>query len=215
MKKDIFISATGTNVGKTFVALQLIDAMSAMGLRVGVMKPIETGVKSIPADASALYEKAKRLNPALADLQLEDICPISFSLPAAPDVARKGLPIDFDLLQECHDNIAKRSDIVIIEGAGGLLTPVEKSYFMLNLSEMFNSRILLLSSAKLGCINDILLNEKVLKYGRQDFVIAVNKTPEDIDFDTISLPYLKNQIKDLFLLPDDIIALSRKLLEYS
>ena len=213
MKKNIFISGTGTDVGKTFIALELISVISSLGLKVGVMKPIETGVKDIPEDANKLFKMAKKYNPALIDLHLEDICPISFALAAAPDVARSGLPIDFDLLQECHDNIAKKCDIMIIEGAGGLLTPVEKKYFMLNLAEMFNARTLLVSSAKLGCINEILLNEKILKFGRQDFQIAINKREEDVDFEKTSLPYLKNHMKDIFVLPDDINLLAKKLIE--
>lgn len=204
MKKDIFIAGTGTDIGKTYTTLSLIKALSARGIKVGVMKPIETGVKTTPEDASALFELAKQYNPALHALHLEDICPLSFHLPAAPEIARGGIPIDFDLISECHEKIAKLSDIVLVEGAGGLLTPVEGSYFMLNLSEMLNCKIILVSHAKLGCINDIMLNEKMLKFGRQDFIIAVNQRIDDKVFEQNSLPYLQKTIKDLFVLPNQL-----------
>ena len=56
--KPIFITATNTNVGKTYATLKLIEDLSARGLKVGVMKPIETGVEGTPADASILFETA-------------------------------------------------------------------------------------------------------------------------------------------------------------
>lgn len=212
MKKDLFISGTNTDVGKTYCTLNLIHSLGQQGIKVGVMKPIETGVKSIPADANKLFEAAKIYNPTLQSFHLEDICPISFHLAAAPDIARNGIHIDFDLISECHENIAKISDIVLIEGAGGLLTPIEGNYFMLNLAEMLNSKILLISHAKLGCINDIMLNEKILKYSRQEFLIAVNQRIEDSSFTEISYPFLEKQLKNLFLLPSQLDKLTDKII---
>jgi dethiobiotin synthetase len=211
MKKNIFISGTTTNIGKTYTSLALIEALGELGLKVGVMKPIETGVKYIPEDASALFEKAKKFNPRLNELQLEDICPISLTMPAAPEIARNSQPIDFELIEECYARICEVSDIVVVEGAGGLLSPIEGSYFMLNLAEMLNCKIILVAGAKLGCINDIMLNEKLLKYARLEHFIAVNKQADDVDFDQISAPYLKSQIKDLFILPEDMKKLAMRL----
>lgn len=209
MKKNIFISATSTNIGKTHTSLALLEAINALGYRVGVMKPIETGVKTIPEDANALFEKAKTLNPKLKELQLEEVCPVSFKQSAAPEIARNSQPIDFELIEECYAKISSLSDIVVVEGAGGLLTPIEDGYFMLNLAEMLNCKILLVSHAKLGCINDIMLNEKVLQYARADFAVAVNKMSDDLDFGVVSEPYLKKHLKDLFILPDDMKKLAK------
>lgn len=211
MKRPIFISGTGTNVGKTYVTSRLIKELSGLGLRVGVFKPIETGVRDIPADASLLFEKAKRFNPELATLSLSDICPVSFALAAGPAIAKGTGRIDFEALETAFEKISAVSDIVLIEGAGGLLTPIEGRYFMLNLAEMFDSRLLLVSHAKLGCINDILLNEKVLKIGKQGFVIAVNKRSEDYEFDEISLPYLEKELNDLYILPEEFLTLAQRI----
>ena len=69
--KPIFITATNTNVGKTYTTLRLLEALSKRGLRVGVMKPIETGVKDVPLDASLLFERAKTYHPELSSLKLK------------------------------------------------------------------------------------------------------------------------------------------------
>jgi len=214
MRRPVFISATGTNVGKTYVTRILIKELSELGLKVGVFKPIETGVKDIPADASLLFEKAKRYNSALSALSLSDICPIPLSLAAAPAIAKGTQAIDFEALETAYDKISALCDIVLIEGAGGLLTPVEGRYFMLNLAEMFDSRLLLVSHAKLGCINDILLNEKVLKIGKQGFAIAVNKRSDDYEFDDISLPYLEKELGDLYILPEESATLANVIAQW-
>ncbi len=212
MKQNIFITGTGTDIGKTYTTLSLIKALSAKGIKVGVMKPIETGVKTIPEDANALFELAKKYNPALSTLDLEDICPLSFHLPAAPDIARGGFPIDFDLIAHCHEKIASLSDIVLVEGAGGLLTPVEDGYFMLNLAEMLNCKIALVSHARLGCINEIMLNERMLKFSRLKFIMAVNQRAEDTIFEQNSLPYLQKSVKNLFFLPRQLDAMADRII---
>jgi len=211
MKKNLFICGTGTDVGKTYTTLSLIESLSNLGLKVGIMKPIETGVKNTPQDATILFEKAKKFNPALNDLRLSDICPISFTLPAAPAIAKGAQQIDFDLINKCHKAVLARCDIVLIEGAGGLLTPIEQNYFMLNLAEMLNSRLLLVSHARLGCINDIMLNKKVLEPTKLEFLTAINKRIDDLSFDEISLPYLKSELNDLFILPNDLDKLAYRI----
>ena len=88
MKKRIFITATNTNIGKTYTTKRLLKAFAARGLAVGVIKPIETGVSDGYApDGEELLECAKALNPKLWSLEVEDIVPITYELPAAPFVA--------------------------------------------------------------------------------------------------------------------------------
>ena len=122
MKKypPIFITATNTNIGKTYTTLKLLEALSAKGFKVGVMKPIETGVVKEPLDATLLFETAKRLNPALEVLKMRDITPYQFELPAAPFVAKGRKKISLELLESAYAKIEALCDIVLIEGAGGL-----------------------------------------------------------------------------------------------
>jgi dethiobiotin synthetase len=69
----IFISATNTDVGKTYSTLKLKEILSQRGFKVGVLKPIETGVENTPVDATTLFNTAKRYNQNLKKLNLKDI----------------------------------------------------------------------------------------------------------------------------------------------
>ena len=82
--QSLFITATGTNIGKTHTTVQLIEAFAAKGLSVGVFKPIETGVTTVPEDASLLLKVCQKVNKHFKDLNPEDITAYTFSLPAAP-----------------------------------------------------------------------------------------------------------------------------------
>jgi dethiobiotin synthetase len=84
---NIFISANNTDAGKTYTVIKLIKAFSKKGYKVGVMKPIETGVKYIPEDGKKLFEEAVKYNKNLQKLSIDDIVPVQFSLPAAPIAA--------------------------------------------------------------------------------------------------------------------------------
>ena len=85
----LFITATGTNVGKTHTTLKLIEHLAAQGHRVGVYKPIETGVTQTAPDASLLLEACQKVNEAFRDFSVEDITAYTFPLPAAPFCADK------------------------------------------------------------------------------------------------------------------------------
>ncbi len=120
---NIFISANNTNCGKTYATLKLIKKFSQMGYKVGVMKPIETGIDKYPVDGNTLFEEAKKHNPALSSLNLNDIVPIQFKLPAAPYVAGTA---DLKKIQSAYKKIKPLCDILLIEGAGGIRVPVRR-----------------------------------------------------------------------------------------
>ena len=82
--QSLFITATGTNIGKTHTTVHLIEAFASKGLAVGAFKPIETGVITIPADASLLLKVCQKVNKHFKDLNPEDITAYTFPLPARP-----------------------------------------------------------------------------------------------------------------------------------
>ena len=194
MKKypPIFITATNTNIGKTYTTLKLLEALSAKGLKVGVMKPIETGVVKEPLDATLLFETAKRLNPALEVLKMRDITPYQFELPAAPFVAKGRKKISLELLESAYAKIEALCDIVLIEGAGGLLVPIEEDLYMYDFIRLFHAKTLLVGHDQLGCINDVLLNLHLLdSLGVDDYEWCINFRSERASFDEITLPFFK------------------------
>src|SRR5947208_10338258 len=115
----LFVTGTDTGVGKTFVACALATALRQRGRRVAVMKPVETGVEGEPADALAL--RAAAADPA----PLDDICPYRLRAPLAPAVAARleGVTIDVARLVALVARRRQEADLLLVEGAGGLLVP--------------------------------------------------------------------------------------------
>ena len=218
---NIFISANNTDCGKTYATLKLIKKFSQMGYRVGVMKPIETGVDEYPLDGKTLFEEAKKYNPALKTLSLEDIVPIQFRLPAAPYVAGS---VDLKKIEYAYNKIKPLCNILLIEGAGGVRVPIKLSSQLPNfptsqllnkewiemweLSKIFDAKLFLVISSKLGMINDFLLNKFFLESKEIDFIWAVNLFDES--YFHITHPFLKNF--NPLILQRDLDKIAKKLI---
>jgi dethiobiotin synthetase len=187
--QSLFISATGTNVGKTHTTLKLIEALSDKGLSVGVFKPIETGVTDTAPDASLLLKACQKVNENFKDLNPEDITAYTFALPAAPFCADIDATINIQKIIEKHDELSKLCDILLIEGAGGLMVPITKEYMMINLIKELNVKTLLVTPSRLGCINDTVLSILALKTFDIDFNWCVNLYEDKEDFEEVTKPY--------------------------
>ncbi len=212
MAKRIFITATNTDIGKTYVTTHLLKYYASLGYKVGVIKPIETGVEDAPIDGSLLFSLVQSLNPAMGKLTLSDIVPIRFKLPAAPYCANDARPIDLSLVDDAINKIEPFCDILIIEGAGGLYVPIDRETMMIDLIERFKARALLVSHCRLGCINDTLLSIKALQAKNIDFVWTLNCHSDDHDFDKVSAPYFRDNFPDFTIFDNDITAIAQTLL---
>ncbi len=188
MTKTIFISATGTNVGKTYTTLKLMELLCADGIRAVPFKPIETGVPDTPLDASALLSKYIELYKDTT-LSVDDICPYRFALPAAPYIAKKNQNISLETIKKSLEKLKENADVVLIEGAGGLMTPIEQGFFMIDLAQELADFTILVSHTGLGCINDTLLSKKALEDKGMQHNIVFNRREND-DFDVVSKTFL-------------------------
>jgi len=190
MTKRIFVSATNTDIGKTYTTKLLLKEYASAGMRVGVMKPVETGViNGIYPDGDELLALVKELNPEFKDITVQDIVPISYELPAAPFVASNNAQLDFNKLNTAIRKLEALCDILIIEGAGGLYVPVDGNTMMIDLIKYFKASTLLVTHCSLGCINDTLLSSKALLDKEIVHTIAFNSRENDVNFETISKPY--------------------------
>ena len=190
-----------------------MDAFTKMGLRVGVYKPIETGVNGLPADGSLLLKHAQKINPELKNLRINDIVSLSFALPAAPYVANKGKKIDLSLFDRALEKIEPLCDILLIEGAGGLMVPIDNEVMMLDLPRHFKAITLLVTHCKLGCINDTLMSLAALENAQIPHLWALNCHSGNENFAQVSLPYFKNKFDPLFAVGHDNTALAQALLD--
>jgi len=210
--KNIFITATNTNIGKTYATLKLLHKLSALGYKVGAFKPIETGVDSVPLDASLLLQTSQELNPNFKSITIDDICPIQLSLPAAPYVANSGKTIDFDKITESYNKIKKQCDILLIEGAGGLLVPVLKDFYIIDFIKFFDAHALLVTHDKLGSINETLLSLEALKSRNIAHSWCINHFEDTKDFKTITLPFYQECFVKTFSLQNTLNELTQELI---
>ncbi len=213
MPKRIFITATNTDIGKTYTTLQLLDTYTKMGYRVGVYKPIETGVNGLPADGSLLLKHAVALNPALKSLKLSDVVSLALPLPAAPYIANKAARIDLKIFDKALEKIEKFCDIVIIEGAGGLMVPLDDELMMHDLATHFKATALLVTHCRLGCINDTLLSLEMLKQLKIPYLWTFNCRQNDESFKQTSLPYFKDNFESLYFIGHNTPAVAQALLD--
>jgi dethiobiotin synthetase len=153
----LFVSGTDTGVGKTYVAALVARALAASGLRVGVYKPVASGCRRegndlISEDALALWEAAGRPGT------LEHVCPQRFVAPLAPHLAARaeGCRVDAERLRGGLEFWRQRSDIVVVEGVGGLMSPVSDEDYVADLAAEFEYPLVIVTRNVLGVINQTL-----------------------------------------------------------
>ncbi|MDF1876487.1 dethiobiotin synthase [Sulfurimonas sp. SAG-AH-194-L11] len=205
MAKRIFVTATNTDIGKTYTTLRLMESYASKNIAVGVIKLIETGVKDgVYPDGNILLKKLRECNSACVDFTIEDVVPISYELPAAPFIASQGKALDFSILNSAITKMEAVCDILIIEGAGGLLVPVDGNFMMIDLIPFFNAVGLLVTHCALGCINDSMLSLGALQSRNIDAMMVFNQRDEDGDFETISQPYFLSKDIEILKVDKDI-----------
>ena len=156
---------------------------------VGVCKPVETGVITQPEDAKLLLEAVQNHNPKFKTLKAKDITAYTFKLPAAPFCADVQQEIKINVIKNKINELQKLCDLLIIEGAGGLMVPITKKYKMIDLAKDLNLNTLLVTPSKLGCINDTLLSIEALKNANITFDWCVNVFEDKDTFEEVTQPY--------------------------
>jgi dethiobiotin synthetase len=153
----LLVTGTDTGVGKTFVACLIARELCTRGLRVGVYKPVASGChvdgdRLVSDDALRLWEAAGRPG------ELDRVGPQRFAAPLAPHLAAlaEGRAVDRELLCSGLEYWRDRSDLVVVEGVGGLLTPVSEQDYVADLACEFGYPLVVVSRNVLGAINQTL-----------------------------------------------------------
>jgi dethiobiotin synthetase len=157
-KCGLFVVGTDTGVGKTYVASRIAAALARDGHNVGVYKPAASGCRRVGKtlvsdDAVALWRAAGQPGP------LRAVCPQRFAAPLAPHLAarQERKEINSRLLRSGIEYWRKRSDVVIVEGAGGLMSPIGELEYVADLAAHFGYPLVVVAPNRIGTINSTLL----------------------------------------------------------
>ncbi len=160
--KAFFVTGTDTGVGKTFVTSAIAAYCSLDAhLDVGVMKPFETGLPEGGRSCgdALLLKEASGSRDALPVIR-----PFAFSAPLAPETASamEHVEIDVAAVTAAFGRLAESHDLLFVEGAGGILVPIRKGFFFIDLVKEWKIPVVVVSRLGLGTINHTLLTCRYL-----------------------------------------------------
>ena len=157
MSKGLFITGTDTGVGKTIVAATLALLLRMRGIDVGVMKPVTSGCRE--ENSGLVSDDALLLCQAAGIECSDDIAPYLLREPLAPAEAAKseGIRIDFTAITAAYERLAALHDMVIVEGAGGLMVPLAGGLLVADLVRELGLPLLVVARPGLGTINHTVL----------------------------------------------------------
>jgi dethiobiotin synthetase len=161
MTQGIFITGTDTGVGKTLAAVAILRALVREGVRAVGMKPVAAGVMhgaTCNADVEALVAAGN------VDAPLSDVNPYSLPAAIAPHLAaaRAGVTVDLERIASAYHRLSLVADVVVVEGAGGVLVPLGERTDMLDIARRLDLPVLLVVGVRLGCLNHALLSAQAI-----------------------------------------------------
>lgn len=186
MSRALFISATDTGAGKTYVAERLAAALRAQGQRVAVRKPVESGCAEV--DGTLMPQDAERLRLAAGAWEaIEAICPNPLREPLSPPRAARRMKRKLflsDIVSACTR--PAEADVLLVEGAGGFFAPLSEDALNADLAAALHLPVLLVVPDRLGAINQALLGiHAVTHRGLQLAGVVLNQisaeSPRDMD----------------------------------
>jgi dethiobiotin synthetase len=178
----LLITGTDTGIGKTLIAGAIAAHLRRQGLRVGVLKPAASGCVSrreglVSEDAEFLAHCADAPHP------LDIVAPQRFAEPLAPAVAaqRLGVSLDWDAIQRSMNIITRDSDILIVEGVGGIMVPMDGKHTMLEVAQWLKLPAVVVARPNLGTINHTLLTVNALRDAKAKVSgVVINRYPAEM-----------------------------------
>ena len=201
MKGVYFVSGIDTDIGKTVATGVLAKRLLQQGKSVITQKPVQTGCQNI-ADDIAVHRNIMGIPMQEADKQRLTM-PEIFSYPASPHLAARldGRALDLHKIRTATEQLAAQYEIVLVEGAGGLMVPLTENLLTIDYIQQQAYPVILVTSGRLGSINHTLLSFSALKqYGISLYSLIFNHIHDSKD-ETVAgdtLEYLKGRLKDEF-----------------
>jgi len=181
--RGVFVTGTGTGVGKTVVSGLLGAFLRARGMRVATQKWVETGIAGGPSDID-VHRRLMGLPGPVPETLRADLSPYRFSLPASPHLAaaRAGRRVEPAVIEAAYRRLAESHDAVLVEGAGGFLVPLSEVLLTGDLVARIGLPVLVVVPNRLGCVNDALLTVEAVR--RRDVPLlglVFNRLPAEGD----------------------------------
>ncbi|CAM3614466.1 dethiobiotin synthase [Sphingobacterium prati] len=202
MKNNIyFVSGIDTGIGKSYATGLIARQWNATGLRTITQKLIQTGNTAISEDI-ILHRQLMGITFTEEDEQKMTM-PEIFSYPASPHLAASidNRDIDFEKIRQATIQLSQLYDVVLIEGAGGLMVPLTEDYLIIDYIQEMGYPLLFVTSGKLGSINHTLLSlEAIAKRRIHLHTLIYNTFPLEADniINTDTQRYLRNYIQTQF-----------------
>ncbi len=181
--KTIFVTSSGTDIGKTYVTVNLLRALLADGMRADALKPLITDYtdETAPHSDTALILEA--LGRPFDAAEVERVSPWRYTAALAPDMAaaREGHAVPYeDVLAFCRARQAEAaSDVLLVEGAGGVLAPVDESHAMRDFMLALGAQPVLVVGSYLGTISHTLTAvEALANVDRPPLAVIVSESPD-------------------------------------
>lgn len=207
-RRGIFVTGTDTGVGKTAVAGAIAAALRAGVVDAGVMKPVQTG--AVPDGMRLRAPDAEYLRATTGvDDAIEKICPVMLTAPLAPMVAAEMemRTVDVARILEEFRHLQAVHTFMVVEGAGGIATPISQNYNMAHLARAMRLPVLIVARPSLGSINHTVLTvEYARAVGLEVMGIVINRYPARPDLAEKTNPAVIERITGvpvLACLPED------------
>lgn len=164
LKTGYFVTGTDTEVGKTLVSGALILKLRELGRNAIGFKPVVAGTYQ-GQNGEYINEDIETLQVASNLPQTQSICPFVLDTPAAPHIVAKahGIELNVNKLLESFTSIQNENDFVVVEGAGGLIVPLNDHESLADFAQKIDLPIILVVGMKLGCLNHALLTIEAIK----------------------------------------------------
>lgn len=157
-----FITGTDTGVGKTLVAVSLIEALKHMGFSVAGMKPVAAGLD----DAGENEDVLQLMTSANIEATIDEVCPYRFRPAIAPHLAARqaGVRMKLDTIGLAYSQLAAKADWVVVEGAGGFMVPLDDEALGMDAIPVhLRLPVVLVVGMRLGCLNHALLTAQAIR----------------------------------------------------
>ncbi len=203
---SFFITGTDTDIGKTYVSRLMIDTLSQFHPST-YMKPVQTGcIEDSHGNLIAPDYDFVMKGKATPSLDIRNHLPYRFKTPSSPHLAatlESGPEIEIEVILDAYQRLSTYSMSVIVEGAGGVMAPINSRHYMVDLMKAMDLPVILVSSPHLGTLNHTIMSIEILKKNGIRLAGIVMNNGRNIPVDYLyndNISFIANMIRPLPLL---------------